>query len=472
VYIQTPFLKDCNDEGPELVRLYNQLRGAGAELHYIYIPCSPIIGNSIYWTPISSGLKAGTYLRAHLSDRVIPRICTATPIGKIDWNTSGWAVSPVEDNDHFMWIRTPYTPDYFKSFAPLANELDIIRVNEEGTIDVKYMAQIGEEVLFFGSREKRTGEKKPTDQKTLKEIQHFLISDQRLMPSVVETGLPGIKRVHETRVELDPEKAGEAELAYIQNDIRITDVVLSSEKDAVDCLFSIERIVKRLDEIYHVNAVRLRSCLFNYRPGAFSLGAMDRLGAMNRLSVTRPLRLEIETWFLHPDEVTQVHADLMKAARNKGITVYVNTALLSGINDEDEKIHTLAFRLRERGIEFHHLYVAGIPFQNVHNRNKPVDIQDVFDIAGKVRKDGSGREIPRYIIMTPLGEVDFGLSSSFYKSADGLWAKLAPYTIEYYRNMDADFKWPEHIQIIGENPAVKIDGLTSSGDFFTTPLTG
>ena len=42
VYVQTPFLKGCNDEGPELVRLFSLLRGAGAELHYIYIPCSPI----------------------------------------------------------------------------------------------------------------------------------------------------------------------------------------------------------------------------------------------------------------------------------------------------------------------------------------------------------------------------------------------------------------------------------------------
>ena len=47
VYVQTPFLKNCNDEGPELTKLFRLLRGAGAELHYIFIPCSPIHGNSI-----------------------------------------------------------------------------------------------------------------------------------------------------------------------------------------------------------------------------------------------------------------------------------------------------------------------------------------------------------------------------------------------------------------------------------------
>jgi len=119
VYVQTPFLKDCNDRGPELVRLFNLLRGAGAELHYIYIPCSPIHGNSVYWAPISMGMQAGIYLRAHLSDRVVPRICTATAIGKMDWNSSGWAVEPDPENDHFIWIRTPYTPDYFKTLVCL-----------------------------------------------------------------------------------------------------------------------------------------------------------------------------------------------------------------------------------------------------------------------------------------------------------------------------------------------------------------
>ena len=137
------------------LRLFSLLRGAGAELHYIYIPCSPIHGNNVYWAPISKGLAVGNYLRAHLSDRVIPRICTATPIGKMDWHTSGWAVEPVAENESFMWIRTPYTPAYFKRFAPIANDLDNIRINDEGTIDIQYMAQIGDESLFLGARPPR-----------------------------------------------------------------------------------------------------------------------------------------------------------------------------------------------------------------------------------------------------------------------------------------------------------------------------
>ena len=142
VYTQTPFLKDCNDSGHELADLYRQLRGAGSEMHYIYIPCSPIQGNNVYWTEIVQGHRAAGVLRAEGSDRAMPIICTATSIGKIDWNASGWAVAPSEDNPHDIWIRTPYSEDYYKKFAPNFTLMSA-RPNEHGTLDIPFMAEIG-----------------------------------------------------------------------------------------------------------------------------------------------------------------------------------------------------------------------------------------------------------------------------------------------------------------------------------------
>ncbi len=186
VYVQTPFLNNCNDKGPELVRLFGLLRGAGAELHYIYIPCSPIHGNSIYWSPLSRGIRMARYLRAHLSDRVMPRICTATPIGKMDWLTSGWAVEPVKENDRFLWLRTPYTPDYFKSFAPLSKDLDTMRVNSEGTIDIHYMATLGEEDLFFGQRPPRSANvNQPADPADIDGLRQQLFGISQSLPSIL-----------------------------------------------------------------------------------------------------------------------------------------------------------------------------------------------------------------------------------------------------------------------------------------------
>jgi len=468
VYIQTPFLKDCNDEGPELTRLFSLLRGAGAELHYIYIPCSPIHGNSIYWSPISSGLNAAGYLRAHLSDRAIPRICTATPIGKIDWHSSGWIVDKDEENENFIWIRTPYTPDYFKAFTENVEGLDNVRVNAEGTLDARFMAQVGDETLCMGSRKPTVPPKKETDHNALTDLQSLALSDQRIPQSIVATGSSTIFRVHETRVEINPE-AAEKDIEYIGNDPKITDVVIASKKDAVECLFRIEKVIKQLQEIHHVTAVRLRSLKFNYAPEAYTKGVIDRLGNLNGLRVVNPLRLEIETQFLHSSEIKPVHAALTRALNNRGITVYNNTPLLGVVNDTSDEIHRIANTCRNAGLEFHHIYLAGLPLQKERGEHYPIDISRVIDIATRVRRDGSGREVPGYMIRTELGEVDFGLTSRMADDNGAVLVKLLPYDQDYFKSMDADFSWPETVKLDADGrPLVAVPGLSNAGHFFTS----
>ncbi len=468
VYVQTPFLEDCNDKGPELTRLFSLLRGAGAELHYIYIPCSPIHGNSVYWSPISKGLEVSRYLRAHLSDRIIPRICTATPIGKIDWHSSGWAVEKDATDDHFVWIRTPYTQKYFKAFAERMDQFDNVRVNNEGTLDARFMAQIGDERLFIGSRKARTVKTATTDHEALRTLQTEALKDQRIGHAIVSTSSSRILRVHETRVEIDA-TAGEEELEYIRKNHRITDVVFSSIQDAMDNLYQIKTLIRKIGDIHHVNAVRLRSFKFNYYPEIYTRGVVDLLGSLNRLTVADPMRLEIETQFLHSNEIKPIHEKLTRALNNKGITVYCNTPLLASINDTADKIHSLAFGLRHIGIEFHQIYVAGGPLQRAWGTKHPVDLQDVIDIATQVRRDGSGREIPRYVVLTELGDVDFGLTSKISGKNKNMTISLLPYDIDYFKAMDPAFTWPDRVSTDDDgHPVVPVSGLTNSADFFMT----
>jgi L-lysine 2,3-aminomutase len=465
VYVQTPFLNNCNDEGPELTRLFSLLRGAGAELHYIYIPCSPIQGNSVYWSPISKGLAAAQYLRAHLSDRIMPRICTATPIGKMDWHSSGWAVEKDKQDDHFFWIRTPYTPDYFKDFAEKVEDQDVVRVNSEGTLDARFMAQIGDDSIFLGSRKSSSAKANETDQQALETLQALAVKDQRIGCSIVSTESENLMRVHETRVEIDA-AAGDKDLDYFRQDSRITDVLISSRQDAIENLYQTAKLISQLRGIHHVNAVRLRSLKFNYEPAVYTRAVIDCLGELNRIAVVNPLRLEIETQFLHASEIKPVHADLIKALRNKGITVYNNTPLLVNINDRPEEIHRLAYGFRQIGLEFHHLYVAGLPLQADWNKKHPLEVSTVIDIASKVRKDGSGREIPRYIILTQLGEVDFGLTSKLSAENGRMSLKLMPYELNYFKGMDPAYDWPPQVTIDADGkPIVALEGLVDSAGF-------
>ena len=466
VYIQTPFLANCNDSGPELVELFSRLRGAGAEIHYIYIPCSPIKGNSIYWKPLSYGIDMGAYLRANLSDRAIPRICTATPIGKMDWFSSGWAVERDAENENFIWIRTPYTPGFFKEFAPLANDLDFIRINREGTIDIKYLAEIGNDAYLIGARPERTASKhQPARAEEIERLREDLAHTRQTAKSVVDTGLKHLCRSHKTRVEIDF-NAGEEAFNYIANDNRITDVVISSDEgDAIDELAFVRQAVDRLSYMPHINTARLRSMTFSAAPERFSRGVINTLGDLNRVRIVNPLRLEIETWFLLPEEVTTEHARLTRKLNNKGISVYCNVPLLGGVNDNDRVIHSLAYNLRQAGIEFHHLYVAGLPIQNYWNRYYPIASYDVTDIATMVRREGSGREIPRYIISTDYGEVDYGLTSSFIPGQKECKIRLDCYDKAYYLEMNPYYAFSQELEFDDEKPVVEVAGLVKDNNF-------
>jgi L-lysine 2,3-aminomutase len=157
---------------------------------------------------------------------------------------------------------------------------------------------------------------------------------------------------------------------------------------------------------------------------------------------------------------------LARRLNNRGITVYANTPLLGRINDSPEAIHRLAYGCRRAGIEFHHLYVAGLPVQNRWNASHPVALYDVIDIATRVRRDGSGREVPRYIIRTPLGEVDFGLSSTIVGQGEAISVKLLPYDRSYFTAMDPDFAWPQNVvEGADGRPIVPVIGLRKTTDF-------
>jgi lysine 2,3-aminomutase len=456
--------KRLQRQGPELVRLFSLLRGAGAELHYIYIPCSPIHGNSVYWSPISKGLAVGNYLRAHLSDRVIPRICTATPIGKMDWHTSGWAVEPVAENENSCGFAALHARILQIGLHPLPTNWRTFG-STRGHHRYPVHGQIGDESLFLGARPPKPADGAAVQMETVDKIMPKILGGEPIAPSIVATGSSTISRVHETRVEIDVACA-DADLEYIRSDDRITDAVIISPNDAVDSLFEIRRIIRGLENSPHVNAVRLRSLAFNYEPERYTPVVVDTLAGLNRLTMVAPLRLEIETQFLVADELRPAHARLARLLNNQGISVYANTPLLGKINDTPEAIHQLAYSCRQAGIEYHHLYVAGLAVQDHWNRIHPVALYDVVDIATRVRREGSGREVPRYIIRTVLGEVDFGLSSTFVGQDENLSVRLLPYDRSYYTSMQSDFAWPAAVAEDPDGkPVVPVVGLLKTTAF-------
>ena len=474
VYTQTPFLNNCNVEGPELARLYRDLRGAGAELHYIYIPASPIQGNSEYWTPLSKGHKVFNYLRGHLSDRAIPILCTATRIGKIDWNASGWAVEQSREHPENVWIRTPYHADYYREFVPNF-EFEGARENENGTIDVEFMAEIGDERLFLGKFDGIPAFEREFDAEKLKQVQDELVEMRRLDEGVVLTGVSSVFRSHLTRVDVDiatataNEDEFQAVVEYIRTAPEVNDVVLSANVSILTLLEEIRRFSEAVNTIPHVNALRLRSTTFTYEPHLFTDEVIDQLAGLQLLTAVNPTRIEIEAQFIHSSEFRLEHSAVISKFLARGITVYNNIVLLAGINDNVEEMKKICYNCRQIGIELFQLYVAGLPIQKRHNASHPVDATTVINIATHLRRHQSGREIPLYVVRTPLGEVDFNLSGIIAASGpDSVDMKLRPYSLEYFQNIDPSFELPGEMQLRNGEIIAPVSGLTvqSNADYF------
>ncbi|MDD9302628.1 MAG: radical SAM protein [Desulfobacter sp.] len=481
VYVQTPFLKGLNDTGPVLARLFTLLRQAGVRIYYIFTPCHPIHGTEKYWSPISLSILAYTYLRANISDRAIPKLCTATSLGKMEWHSSGWAVAPDRDDPSHIWIRTPYTRAYFQQMVRNGSALPETRENKDLTLDVKCLIDMGEDHYFLGSHDLEVLEEicleDPGVRARAKEIQTLFYGPDPLMESCFSSPCPGVSRVHKTRVEMDLD-VGDRAMAYLEAHPEISDIVLRVDFRAADApdfgikgqIDQIVSFVRRL-ELFDQRgfSIRIRWQAFDQRPGQFTREDIERLGALVTDSLTRPRKIEIETWWLGPWQVSLAHGQLSRALLSKGIAVYGNLALISDLNHTPGLGVEMAHALRDASIGFHHVYAAGLLIQNRFNRSKPITTDRILAIASRVRKECSGRQIPLYVIWTPLGEVDFGLTS---KLADqGRQILVYPYDRAYLADMapiDPDLSLDTAQSITpGRNlTKVNLEGLVYSPGFW------
>ncbi|WDP90725.1 MAG: radical SAM protein [Desulfobacter sp.] len=418
VYVQTPFLKGINDTGEVLGRLFTLLRHAGAEIYYIFTPCHPIHGTQKYWSPIGQSMAAYAQLRTQFSDRAVPKLCTATPLGKMEWHTSGWAVAPHETDPDHIWIRTPYTRAYFRDMVQQGGQFPDIRENPGGTLDAKCLIDMGDPNLFIGSHELPADAGRPAapDDSVVKSITANCFESPDLMgPN--SPGNHGTRRLHPTRLETDLSFT-EAALNDLADDEKITDILLRVPGADIDGdLNRISGFVRDLAVFGdRPLCIRIRWQAFQEVPGEFTFDHVSRIADLASFDPARPRRVEIESWWLVPSQVTQAHKDLGKALLARGIPVYGNMVLLSGVNDDGGIAADMAHALRTARIDFHHVYVSGLLIQSDF---PPVSHARVLALASHVRMVCSGREIPLYVHWTPGGEADFGLSPGFSLQAAG-----------------------------------------------------
>jgi hypothetical protein len=246
----------------------------------------------------------------------------------------------------------------------------------------------------------------------LRELAQFRGMEQVLTAS---SQAPPLRRVHATRAEVNC-ALGDQDLEGIVRGLRrwkrVTDVVLwSSRSDPLLRPRRLAQLLDRLAAVPQIAALRVRSRVALAVPERLSGRALEVLTSRNQLGSVNPLRVELELNALHPGELNRNHGELADRLRKRGVTVYNSTLLLAGINRSPAAVRGISSACRRHGIEFHHLVVAGEPPQQAWNEDRPVQVSEVVEIASELRRIGGGRELPRVVITTALGEGDLGLTA-------------------------------------------------------------
>jgi hypothetical protein len=345
----------------------------------------------------------------------MPRFCTATAFGKIDWGANGWVVEEHAEDERFLWLRTPYTQETLESFAPGLDLSEVARRNHEGTLDARFMVEVGDRRWLRGPRPEGV---RPARESAARrhDVGPALRRFAAMERSTIR-GKPGeaLRRVHCARAELDlasAENDGFLVLDQLANWRPVSDVVIwSSGTDPLRRPRTLARVIDGLAALPNVTAVRVRSRDAVVAPEKLSRRVLRVLTEANHLGANAPLRIELELRILHQDELTPLHRDLVSHLRTHGVTTYVSTPMLVGVNDSAQDVRGISSTCRRYGIEFHQLIVAGHPTQRIWNADRPIRTSTVIDIASDLRRNGSGRELPHYVVLTPLGEVDLGLTA-------------------------------------------------------------
>ncbi len=412
VYVQTPFLNRINSNGKDLVRLFTLLRNAGVQIYTVFAPCSPIHGTQPFWAPISDAVEAMRYLRTHISDRAVPKLCTATPLGKIEWGSSGWAV---EKESEFTWIRTPYTSEYYRQFVKSAADMPAFRRNPEGTLDARFRVEMGDDNLVRGNRPPKAppADKAPSGKfpdKTA--IMDALTVPSSLFPTIAPVPGSGISLVHPCVLQMDMGSV-ETAVPYLGQHPCVTDVIVLLKDDALAHPVRIAEMAAAIKSTGTVTCLRLCCMGFNRHPEKYPPLFSSALVKLITFHPAHPFRVEIETGFLEPEEVTGSHQLTVRDLSSLGIVVYANVPLIAAVNDNPDTVVRMANRLRWAGIEFHRIYVDGLALQDRFNRGRQVNPNRLIDIASAVRRSCSGRQIPQYVRQTPNGDQYMDMTQSF-----------------------------------------------------------
>ncbi len=179
---------------------------------------------------------------------------------------------------------------------------------------------------------------------------------------------------------------------YIEEHTEIRDVILSGGDPLMLTDYLLERVLKRLREIPHVEIIRLGTKM----PCVLPQRITPELCRM--LKKYHPIY--VNTHFNHPWEVTEESTKACGMLVDAGCPVNNQAVLMKGVNDNPDVMKELMLKLLKMRVRPYYLFMADSTKGTSHFRTS---VETGLDIMDHLRGHISGLGIPYFVIDAPGG---------------------------------------------------------------------
>ena len=213
----------------------------------------------------------------------------------------------------------------------------------------------------------------------------------------------------------------ESAFNYIEEHTEIRDIILSGGDPLMLTDTMLEKILKRLRAIPHVEIIRLGTKMPCVLPQRITPQLCEMLKKYHPIY--------INTHFNHPWEITEESSRACNMLANAGCPVQNQAVLMKGVNDDAEVLMELFQKLLKNRVKPYYLFMADETKGASHFRTS---IQTGLDIMYKLRGFTSGLAIPHFVVDAPGGGGKIPLLPNYVLHRDEDRIVLRNYKNEVY----------------------------------------
>ncbi|MCL4547441.1 MAG: KamA family radical SAM protein [Bacteroidetes bacterium] len=184
----------------------------------------------------------------------------------------------------------------------------------------------------------------------------------------------------------------ESAFKYLEKHTEIRDVIMSGGDPLMLTDAMLEKILKRLRQIPHLEIIRIGSKMPCVLPHRITPKLVEMIKKYHPIYVN--------THFNHPWEITPESTKACEMLANAGIPVSNQSVLMKDVNDDAEVMRELFTKLLKIRVRPYYLYMADETRGANHFRTS---LDKGLEIMQKLRGYTSGLAIPHFVIDAPGG---------------------------------------------------------------------